>query len=67
MKKDVIITGEESILRKKVEENDLIDVVTEMWDSLSADEKIRIGKPKGYRTPKKEIKGRPRKKRRHRR
>ena len=64
---DIIITDEKKKSILQTEKNELIDAVTELWDSLSTDEKIRIGKPKGYRTPKQEIKGRPRKKRRRKR
>ena len=66
MKKDVIITGK-NIVNKKTTEEEYIEAVTSLWDNLSEDERIKTGRPKMYRKPTQEIKGRPRKKRRHRR
>lgn len=64
---DVIITDEKPIAKKKTTEKELIETLTELWDALSDDQKIKTQKPRLYRKPMQEIKGRPRKKRRRKR
>ena len=66
---DVIITGEDSIIKKQTEA-DYIEAITTLYDNLSDDERIKTGRPKKYRKPLETAKPkvRPgRKKRRHKR